>query len=180
MLSYSKSSIHILCITQKCFHEVCWEQEVGTYAWEKWFFCWSGGPRWARSVDIFSNGLLPKVLNSLEEKKKTLRKSCFTDVTTFDPVMVLWLMLARLHLLELTGRIGQSARGTRQFCWSARDATCQTGHPSRAGVVWPEANLIPRNRRIPLADWPASTDKYWERLVKGSSSTDDSNNNAAN
>lgn len=121
-----------------------------------------------------------KSLEFTRRKKKTLRKSCFTDVTTFDPVMALWLMLARLHLLELTGRIGQSARGTRQFCWSARDATCQTGHPSRAGVVWPEANLIPRNRRIPLADWPASTDKYWERLVKGSSSTDDSNNNAAN
>ena len=96
------------------------------------------------------------------KKKRTTnksKKSCLTDFTTFDPVMVLWLVLAHLHLSELTGRIGQSASGTRQFCRNARDATCQSSHRHRARVVWLEADLSPQNRRIPLADsdWPVLT-----------------------
>lgn len=103
-------------------------------------------------------------------KKRTTnksKKSCLTDFTTFDPVMVLWLVLACLHLSELTGRIGQSASGTRQFCWSARDATCQSSHTYRAGVVWLEADLSPQNRRIPLADsdWPVLTNSKGAQLT---------------
>ena len=48
--------------------------KVKTYAREKWFFCWSGGPRWASRVDIFSKGLLPNVLNSLKTQTYKQRK----------------------------------------------------------------------------------------------------------
>ena len=40
------------------------------------------------------------------------------------------------HLSEV---FGQSASGRRRFCRTERAAHDQTGHPSRAESVWPQA-----------------------------------------
>ena len=65
-------------------------RKAKTYTCEKWFFCWSGGPRWARRVDIFSKGLLPNFLNSLKENNglrlkthlvlTTCKQQCYLSV----------------------------------------------------------------------------------------------------